>query len=68
MTTILVWYFLVGGAGSNIATAGPFATEQQCKELADWSFRWKYVSKCYEAPLATPQAQAETCHAKTGCH
>lgn len=67
MKTILVWYFLVGGSGSNVAVAGPFADEVQCKEMSVWAYQYKYVSPCYRAPLATPAPGVEDCHAKIGC-
>lgn len=67
MTAIMVWYFLAAGGSSNIATVGPFANEQQCQQLSQWAYQRKYVSDCYQAPLATPRQTPETCGAKTGC-
>ena len=48
METILDWYFLT----SSVVTIGPFTDEVQCKKFAEWSYRWKYVSDCWRAPLA----------------
>lgn len=48
METILVWYFLT----SSVVTIGPFSTEEQCNKMKEWAFKWKYVSDCWQAPLA----------------
>lgn len=62
--TILVWYFL-SASNNNIATQGPFVSQQQCEQLADWATKttWaRYASQCYSAPLAAPQrSQGEYC-------
>src|SRR6202035_1369416 len=67
MTTILVWYFLSGGYGSNVAVVGPFQTEEQCQGLSKWAYQYKYVSPCYQAPLAAVRPGVEDCRPRTGC-
>ena len=51
MEPLLVWYFLT----SSVVTIGPFASEAQCKKFSEWTYRHKYVSECWQAPLAARQ-------------
>lgn len=48
MTTLMVWYFLT----SSVAVSGPFTTREQCQKFAEWAYKFRYTSECWEAPLA----------------
>jgi hypothetical protein len=64
------WYFLT--LYYYTLVVGPFASQQQCDAMRQWSYSNSYstvrISTCYEAPLAqiAPSPPLE-CLPKTGC-
>lgn len=64
MNTLMVWYFLT----QSVVAIGPFATKEQCEAMAKWAFQYKYVSECWQAPIAQLHSYSIESNPKTGSY